>query len=129
MHLSPGLSFQGRQPPLALYKSQSLGPSRNCNENPNADLHACVLSHVKLFAIPWIIAQQASLSMGVYRQDIYWSGLLFLSPGDLPDPRIEPTSAVAPALQADSLPLNHMGSPLILILYFKLGLFISKVRT
>ena len=31
----------------------------------------------------------------------YWSGLPFLSPGDLPDPGIEPWS---PALQADSLP-------------------------
>ena len=31
----------------------------------------------------------------------YWSGLLFLSPGDLPDPGIKPTS---PALQVDSLP-------------------------
>ena len=30
----------------------------------------------------------------------YWSGLPFLSPGDLPDPGIEPGS---PALQADSL--------------------------
>ena len=31
-----------------------------------------------------------------------------LSPGDLPDPGIEPTS---PALQADSLPLSHQGNP------------------
>ena len=30
------------------------------------------------------------------------------SPGDLPDPRIEPESL---ALQADSLPLHHQGSP------------------
>ena len=34
----------------------------------------------------------------------YWSGLPFSSPGDLSDPGLEPTS---PALQADSLPLNH----------------------
>ena len=32
----------------------------------------------------------------------HWSGLLFPSPGDLPDPRIEPMSPVSPALQADS---------------------------
>ena len=38
----------------------------------------------------------------------YWSGLPFPSPGDHPDPRIEPVSS---ALQADSLPLNHQGSP------------------
>ena len=48
---------------------------------------------------PWTIAQEAPLSMGFSRQD-YWSGLPFLSPGDLPDPGIEPRS---PALQAVSL--------------------------
>ena len=38
--------------------------------------------------------------MGFSRQE-YWSGLPFPSPGDLPDPGIEPRS---PALQADALP-------------------------
>ena len=39
--------------------------------------------------------------------------LLSCSPaGDLPDPGIEPTSPVAPALQVDSLPLSHWGSPI-----------------
>ena len=41
----------------------------------------------------------ASWSMGFSRQE-YWSGLPFLSPGDLPDPEIEPGS---PALEADAL--------------------------
>ena len=36
----------------------------------------------------------------------YWSGFPFLSPGDLPDPGIEPGS---PALQADSLPSEPPG--------------------
>ena len=49
------------------------------------------------------------LSMGFSTQK-YWSGLPFPSPGDLPDPGIEPAS---PAWQADSLPLSHLGSPLI----------------
>ena len=49
---------------------------------------------------PWTVARQAPLSMGFSRQE-YWSGLPFPSPGDLPDPGIEPRS---PALQADSLP-------------------------
>ena len=43
---------------------------------------------------------QAPLSMEFSRQE-YWSGLPFPSPGDLPNPGIEPGS---PALQADSLP-------------------------
>ena len=56
------------------------------------------LSHVRLFATPWPVAYQASCSMGFSRQE-YWSGLPFPSPGDLPDPGIEP---VSPALQADT---------------------------
>ena len=43
---------------------------------------------------------------GISQQE-YWSGLPFPSPGDLSDPGIEPMS---PALQADSLPLSHLGS-------------------
>ena len=42
-------------------------------------------------ATPWTVACQAPLSMGFPRQE-YWSGLLFLSPGDLPDLEIEPAS-------------------------------------
>ena len=38
---------------------------------------------------PWTVAHQASLSMGFSRQE-YWSGLPFPSPGNLPDPGIEP---------------------------------------
>ena len=49
---------------------------------------------------PWTVAPVASLSMEFSRQ-VYWSGLPFPSPGDLPDPGIKPES---PALQADSLP-------------------------
>ena len=48
--------------------------------------------------------------MGFSRQG-YWSGLPCPPPGDLPDPGIEPVSPVAPASQADSLPLSHQGSP------------------
>ena len=57
------------------------------------------LSRVRLFAAPWTVALQASPSMGFSRQE-YWSGLPFPSPGDLPDPGIEPGS---PTLQADAL--------------------------
>ena len=66
----------------------------------------CVLSHVRLLATPWAVARQPPLSMGVPRQE-YWSGLPFPSPGDLPDPGIEPGS---PALQADSLLSEPPGS-------------------
>ena len=48
-------------------------------------------------ATQWTLAHQASLSLGFPRQE-YWSGLPFPSPGDLPDPEIEPESLMSPAL-------------------------------
>ena len=68
---------------------------------PQIHLHVKVksLSRVRLFVTPWTVAYQASPSMGFSRQE-YWSGLLFPSPGDLPDPGIKPGS---PALQAEAL--------------------------
>ena len=59
-------------------------------------------------AISWTIACPTPLSMEFSRQE-YWSGLQFLSPGDLPNPRIEPMS---PTLQAGSLPAELQGKPL-----------------
>ena len=50
-----------------------------------------LLSRVRLFATPWTVAYQAPLSMGFSRQE-YWSALPFPSPGDLPNPGIEPRS-------------------------------------
>ena len=57
-------------------------------------------------------------SVGFSRQEC-WSGLPFPSPGDLPDPGIEPGS---PALQADALPAEPPGKPELLTLsaYFVL---------
>ena len=57
------------------------------------------LSHVQLFATLWTVTHQASPSMGLSRQE-YWSGLPVPSPGDLPNPGIEPRSS---ALHADTL--------------------------
>ena len=48
-------------------------------------------SRVQLCATPWTVAHQAPLYMGFSRQE-YWSGLPFLSPGDLPNPGIKPLS-------------------------------------
>ena len=57
---------------------------------------------------PWTVAHQAPLSVGLSRQE-YWSGLPFPSPGDLPDPGIEPRS---PTLQAGTLTSEPPGKPL-----------------
>ena len=65
------------------------------------------LSRVWLFATPWTVTYQAPRSMGFSRQE-YWSGLPFPSPGDLPNPGIEPGS---PALKVDALTSEPPGKP------------------
>ena len=65
------------------------------------------LKRVRLFATPWTVAYQAPPSMGFSRQE-YWSGLPFPSPGDFPDPGIEPWS---PGFQADALTSEPPGKP------------------
>ena len=59
----------------------------------------------------WTAAYQAPPPMGFSRQEC-WSGVPFPSPGDLPNPGIEPGS---PALQADALPFEPPGKPHTLI--------------
>ena len=69
----------------------------------------CSTAKLCLFVTPWTAAHQAPLSVGFSRQE-HWSGSPFPSPGDLPNPGIEPRS---PALQADSLPTELQGKPLL----------------
>ena len=63
----------------------------------------------QLCLIPWTAAHQAPLSMGFSGQE-YWSGLPFPSPGDLPDPGIEPTP---PALTGGFFTTAPPGKPKI----------------
>ena len=56
-------------------------------------LFNCSVKSCGTLVTPWTVACQA-LSMGFIRQE-YWSGLLFTSPGDLPDPGTEPASHVS----------------------------------
>ena len=89
-------------------------------------IHLLLFSHSVLSESSvalWTVALQAPLSMGFSSQE-YWSGLLFPSPGDLPDSRIQSTS---PTLQADSLPVSHGGSLLTISKsHLKLNLFTWK---
>ena len=72
--------------------------------------YTAVLSHTLLFATQGTLAQ-ALLSMGISKQK-YRSGLLFPSPGGLPDPVIEPASPVSPAfIAARFFTAEHWGSP------------------
>jgi len=58
----------------------------------------------------------------------YWSGLPCPSPGDLPDPGIEPTSPESPALQVDSLLTEPLGKSLEHLGYFNIFTIISHNR-
>ena len=62
-------------------------------------------SHVQLFATLWTVALQPSLFIGFSRQE-YWSGLQCPSPGDLPDPGIEPVFLKSPALAGGFLTIS-----------------------
>ena len=86
--MSPDLSF-----PLSLSSTCPYGWGR---EGIITTHHSgqCVLSHfshVQLFTTLWTVACQAPLPMGFFRQE-YWSGLPCPSPGDRPNPGIEPVS-------------------------------------
>ena len=69
-------------------------------------------NHVLLFATLWTIVPQGPLYMGFSRQE-YWTGLSFPSPGDLPDPAIEPVSPASPALAGGFLTTELPGKPTV----------------
>ena len=86
--------------------------------------HPCVhivvesLSRVWLFAIPWIVARQAPLSMGFPRQE-NWSGFPFPAPGGLLDLGVEPhISWHLLHGQAVSLPPSHQGRQYVYVYPF-----------
>ena len=70
------------------------------------------------------VAQKAPLCMEFSRQE-YWSGLPFPSPGDLPNPGIEPGS---PTLQVDSLPSEPPGMPQLFFSSLFMSLMQIQVR-
>ena len=88
-----------------------------------------LISHTVLSdsVTPWTVAHQAPLSMEFSRQEC-WSGLPLPSPGDHPNPGIEPASAVSPTLQADSLPGEPSGKPYHLEVLFHYFLFSLVVK-
>ena len=77
-----------------------------------------LLSCVHLFVILWTVIYQASLSMGLSRQE-YWSGLPFPIPGDLPHPGIKPTSLVSLALAGGFFTTEPPGKPLLNLIVYK----------
>ena len=87
-------SNPGIEPRSAALQADSL-PAEPQGKPVSKESEVKSLSRVCLFATLWTVAHQAPPSMGFSRQE-YRSGLPFTSPGDLPDPRIEPGS---PALR------------------------------
>ena len=73
-------------------------------------MHACLVSHVQLFAVPWTVARQAPLSMGFPRQK-YWSRLHFLIEGIFPTQGLNWCLLGLLHWQEDSLPLVLPGKP------------------
>ena len=63
---------------------------------------------LETFVTSRTVPLQAPLSMGFSRQEEYWSGQLFPSPGDLPNPDGNP---MPPSLQVDSLFSEPPGKP------------------
>ena len=90
-----------------------------------------VLHCVWLFVTPWTAAHQAPLSMEFPRKK-YWSGLLFPSPGDLPDPGIKPVSLASLELAGRFFTTAPLGKPNISIskrfvtVVFKIGYWFSQ---
>ena len=94
---------------LSCWASYGITSSLYCNKRVKSNkVKVKLLSRVQLFATPWTVAYQAPPSMGFPRQEC-WSGLPFPSPGDLPDPGVEPRS---PALLAEALLSEPPGKPL-----------------
>ena len=86
-HLSPLPSTQHSE-------SKDLYDLNSFTVSLTACMHAKSLQSCQLFATPWTVAQQAPLSKGFSRQE-FWNGLPYPPPGELPRPRIQPTSPVS----------------------------------
>ena len=82
-------------------------------------------SHVQLFLMLWTVACQALLSRGFSRQE-YWNGLPFATPGDLPNPGIEPVSLSFPSLTGRFFTSSATWEALLSSIWLYLCLLIDK---
>ena len=98
----PGIGLQAQ---WSAYINAESGNNNSFNKGPAQSLSCAQLCD------PMDFSPLVSSVHGILQARILDGGLPFSSPGDLPDPGIEPTFPVPPALQADSLPLSHQGSP------------------
>ena len=95
---------------LAASRAVSMGSSREIWRVLEWMCVSMSLSCIRLFATPWTAARQASLSMEFSREE-YSSELPFPTPGALPNPWIEPTAPVSPALAGGFFTTAPPGKP------------------
>ena len=102
--------------PIITNKQTNKQKNKQCNNEPR-------VVKVKLLVAEWCLTlfdpmdctHQAPLSMGFFRQEC-WNGLLYPPPRDLPDPEIEPTSLMFPALTGGFFTTRESGaSPVVLV--------------
>ena len=100
--------------------AQPLSHFRLCNpvgcSLPNSSVRGIfqeiIQERVAIFlATPWSVAQQALQSMGFFRQE-YWNGWPFPTPGDLPNPGVEPVSLASSALAGGFFTTTPPGKPI-----------------
>ena len=105
---SGSIPGQGIKIPQAVWSKKKKKRGKSAPTCPHKSIpRGCCYLVAKLcltsFATPQTVTHQVPLSM-VFSKQVYWSGLPFSSPGDIPDPGIKP---VSPALWVDSLPLSY----------------------
>ena len=107
---------QGSNPHLLHWQVDSLTLSHK--GSPYALVCTKLLSRVQISVTPCTIACQAPLSIGFSRQE-HWSGLPFLSPGDLPDPGTQPVSPAPSALADGFFITEPRGKPHVLCIFLR----------
>ena len=80
----------------------------------HVDVGTCVYMKVRVIQSCPTLCNPWTTQSTEFPRPEYWSGQPFPSPGDLPNPRIKPGS---PALQADSLPTELSGKPMLIYAY------------
>ena len=119
--LQRGSLWRVKDTPVSQGISRILGDLPETGQRPDISFIMCVCSVVSDSVTLWTVAHQAPLSMGFPRQE-YWSRLPFPTPGDLPDPGIEPTSLVSSALAGGYFTTVPPGKPFIILQYYFLFL-------
>ena len=95
---------------MCAWNAKKAGMTRAEQVRKRSGRHCLVAKLCPALCNPMDCSSQASLFLGFPRQE-HWSGLPFPSPGDLPDPGVEPTSLVPPALAGKFFTTEPTGNP------------------